>query len=220
MIPIRMGSKRVKNKNIRLLNNKPLLEYIIESTINSKIFDEIYLNSESESIKKYADKYNIKFYKRPPNLAQDNSSNDDFMYDFLKNIKCDIVIQLLATSPFITSNEIINFTKNMIQKKYDTLISVHNIQIECVYKNQAINFNKKKFTPPSQELEPIKAYACGIMGWKSEDFTKNMVKYNAAYHGGDGNIGYYSLEGFSTIDIDYENDFKLAEIIAKYLNNN
>ena len=79
-----------------------------------KIFDEIYLNSESELIKKYADKYNIKFYKRPSNLAQDNSSNDDFMYDFLKNIKCDIVIQLLATSPFITSNEIINFTKNRI----------------------------------------------------------------------------------------------------------
>ena len=49
-------------------------------------------------------------------------------------------------------------------------------------------------------LEPIKAYACGIMGWKTESFKKNIEKYGAAYHGGDDKIGFYEIKGFSTVE--------------------
>ena len=80
-----------------------------------------------------------------------------------------------------------------------------------------INFDQRKKTPPSQELEPIKAYACGIMGWKSDNFKQNINKYGAAYHGGEGNIGFFDLKGFSTVDIDQEEDFVLAEAIASSL---
>jgi len=45
MIPVRMGSKRVKNKNIRLLGEKPLVRHIIDAAKNSKYLTEIYLNS-------------------------------------------------------------------------------------------------------------------------------------------------------------------------------
>ena len=47
---------------------------------------------------------------------------------------------------------------------------------------------------------------------------KNMVKYGAAYHGGDGSIGFYELKGFSTIDIDNEEDFILAEAVLESKN--
>ena len=63
MIPVRLGSKRVKNKNLRLLGNKPLVAYVIEAAKKANIFDEIYLNSESEIFQEIADQYNIKFYK-------------------------------------------------------------------------------------------------------------------------------------------------------------
>ena len=66
-----------------------------------------------------------------------------------------------------------------------------------------------KQTPPSQSLMPIKAYACGIMGWNSYTFKKNMDKYGAGYHGGDGKTGFFQLKGFSTVDIDNEEDFKI-----------
>ena len=216
MIPVRLGSKRVKNKNLRLLDNIPLVEHIIKSTIETnnkyKLFDEIYLNSESEEFKKISDKYNIKFYKRPLYLASDTATNDEFTLDFLNNIKCDNLFQLLATSPLINSETIINFCNYMINNNYDTLISIYNVQIECIFKNQAINFNKLDKTQPSQSLEPIKAYACGLMGWNSNKFIQNMKEFNSAYHGGNGNIGYFELKGDELIDIDTEDDFKLAEL--------
>ena len=48
MIPARMGSKRIEKKNIRILNGKPLISYVIEAAIEANCFDEIYINSESK----------------------------------------------------------------------------------------------------------------------------------------------------------------------------
>ena len=219
MIPARLGSKRIKKKNIRLLNGIPLISYAIRAAKESGCFDEIYVNSESDIIGEIANQEGVKFYKRKSNLTTDSATNDDFALDFVNNVKCDILIQILPTSPFITEGEIISFVADMQTNSLDTLISVCEQKIECIYREQPINFVQKDKTPPSQFLEPIKSYACSLMGWKSENFIKNMKKYNSAYHGGDGEIGFFTLKGFSTIDIDNEEDFQLAEAAAMLLSN-
>ena len=124
------------------------------------------------------------------------------------------MVQLLSTSPFITTTEIDGFIKAMLDGDFETMISMSNVQIECIYKDRSINFEQTKKTPPSQLLEPIKAYACSLMGWETRRYKENIQKYKAAYHGGDGSIGFYELKGYSTIDIDYEDDFLLAESVA------
>ena len=62
MIPARLGSKRIKKKNLRLINNKPLISYVIEKAKKCKLFNEIYLNSDSRIFEKIAKKYGISFY--------------------------------------------------------------------------------------------------------------------------------------------------------------
>ena len=220
MIPARIGSKRIKKKNLRLINNKPLISYIIEKAKKCKLFNEIYLNSDSIIFEKIAKKYGINFYLRDKKLASDKSTNDEFTSDFMQKITGDIIIQILPTSPLISSNEIYDFTMFMIKNKYETLISVENKQIACLYKNKPINFDKLKHNPPSQTMEPVKVYACVLMGWKYSSFKNNIHKYGSAYHGGKGKVGYFELKGLSTIDIDTEEDFKLAEkiIIANQTN--
>jgi len=213
MIPVRMGSKRVKNKNLRLLGNKPLVAYIIEAALEANVFDEIYINSESDIFKEIAEQYGVKFYKRPDHLSSDEATNDHFTLDFMNNVEGDIIIQLLATSPFVTPEQIIEFTNNSI--KYDTQISTTKIKIESLYKGTPINFDQKEITPPSQLLNPVQAYACSLMSWKYDNYKSNMKKYGAGYHGGDGDIGFFELSGYATVDIDEEDDFKLADAILK-----
>ena len=174
MIPARLGSKRVKNKNLRLINGKPLISYVVSSAIDSNVFDEIYINSESDIFKRIADDLGVKFYKRSPDLSTDVATNDQFTLDFIENIGCNTVIQLLATSPFLNSDDIIGFVNEMKSKKYETLVSVSSAQIECVYDGKPINFNQKGETLPSQTLKPIHIYACGIMGWDTERYIENM----------------------------------------------
>ena len=180
MIPVRLGSKRIKYKNLRLINGKPLVSYVIESAINSNVFDQIYINSEAEEFREIADKYGISFYKRPENLASDSASNDDFVLDFIDNIDCNILTQILATSPFITSEDIRIFANKSLGG--DTIISVKDEQIECLYKNKAINFDQKSKTLPSQMLEPIKVYACGLMAWKTKKFKENISRTSRWQH--------------------------------------
>ena len=213
MIPARSGSKRVKNKNIRLLSGKPLISYVIETALKTKL--PVYINSDCEIILEYAKNLGCLEYKRNKFLARDSSTNDEFMEDFLKNIDCEFVLQILPTSPFITIGEINSFLASM--KTFDTTISVKNAQIGCVYQNKPINFEISKKNPPSQEMEPVKVYATSLMGWRSEVFLKNMKEYGSAYHGGKGSINYFTLEGWSTFDIGNELDFRIAESIAQFI---
>jgi CMP-N-acetylneuraminic acid synthetase/quercetin dioxygenase-like cupin family protein len=214
MIPARLGSKRIKNKNLRLLDGVPLIQYIVNAAKACPLLDEIYINSESTQFKGIAKESGIKFYQRPEELSSDTATNDDFALDFINNVECDILVQLLSTSPFISSEEIDGFIQAMLDGNFETMISVSDVRIECIYKGKSINFEQKEQTPPSQLLEPIKSYACSLMGWQINKFRENINRYNAAYHGGDGLVGFYELQGYSTIDIDNEEDFLLAESVS------
>lgn len=219
MIPARLGSTRVPKKNLRLLNGIPLIFYPIVLCKKVDIFDDVYLNSDAFILKKIAKEQGVKFYERSEYLCSDTATNDEFVYDFINNVKCDVIIQVLSTSPFITKKEIKNFVAYMLDNKYETLISVKNEQIECIYDGKPINFKQKGQTLPSQQLKPIQLYACSLMGWNVKRFKNNMKKYNSGYHGGDGSIGFFELNGFSSIDIDEEDDFQLCEGICSYLKN-
>lgn len=215
MTPVRLGSKRIKNKNLRLLAGKPLVAHAVEKCKQAEIFDEIYINSESEIFKPIADEYGVKFYKRPIELAGDKATNDEFVNDFLQNVPCDIVIQVNSTSPLTTADDIKRFVKCMIDNDYDTLHGVKMIQIEGLYDGKPLNFNQMKMMPPSQTLKPTMHFCSGIMGWKAKKHLENMERYGCATFGAKGKTGYFPLEGFSQIDIDNEEDWQLAELAIK-----
>ena len=218
MIPARIGSKRIKMKNLRYLGNKPLIYYSIESAKKSNVFDEIYLNSDSEIFEDIALNHGIKFYKRPDKLGDDKTNNDEFLLDFIDNINGDIVIQLLPTSPLILPKEIRDFTLKMLNNNYDTMVSVVNHQIACVYNNKPINFKLLEPHISSQEMRPVSSYATVLMGWKYQTFKESINTFGFAYHGSNTKIGYFTISGLSTIDIDNEEDFELAEAAIKFLN--
>ena len=213
MIPARSGSKRIKKKNLRLLSGKPLITYAMETACKTGL--PVYVNSDCDIILSLAKDYNCIPYKRSQDLCKDSSTNDEFVNDFIDNVGCDYVLQVLPTSPFITEEEINNFSKEMTN--YDTLVSVKDAQIGCIYKDTPINFRKDLQNPPSQEVEPVKVYATSLMGWKCSTFKKNMLELDCAYHGGTGKTGYFTLTGWSTVDIDKEEDFMIAESIAQMI---
>jgi CMP-N-acetylneuraminic acid synthetase/mannose-6-phosphate isomerase-like protein (cupin superfamily) len=225
MIPARSGSKRVPNKNIRLLSGKPLISYVFETCLD--IETDVWVNTDCDKILRLADDYEgLNKYKRPDYLGDDNTTNDDFMYDFMKNHpQYDYVIQVLPTSPFITKEEIESFKDKLLNGYIDTLISVKNEQIGAVYDDCPINFSKTKKNPPSQTMKPVQVYATSLMGWKVERFLNNYVEYGCAYHGGEDKFTdfemcktqYFPLTGFSKIDIDNEEDFVLAEAVAQFI---
>ena len=215
MIPVRLGSKRVKNKNLRYLGDKPLVAHVLETCCKLKVFNEIYLNSESLIFKKIAQEYGISFYHRHKKFAEPDITNDLFVEDFLMNIECDYLVQINSTAPFLSSDNIQSFTKKLVNGKYDTLQAVKEERIESIFNGEPLNFDPCGIMPESQNLEPIFHFTSGMHGFKRKTYLENMHKYGAGTYGCDGKIGYFPIKGFSTIDIDEEEDFRLAEVIYK-----
>ncbi len=215
-IPARMGSQRVPKKNVRLINGKPLIAWPIIAAKESGVFDEIYLNTDGTMLKPLAEDYGIKFYQRNEYLASAAAINDEWTLDFIQQVKADIVVQLLATSPLITPAEIKDFVQTMVNNKYDTLVSVVNHQIACLHQGKGINFTPMEKHKSSQNMIPVQSYASVLMAWDTKKYLEHHQKYGFAYHGADGKTGYYVIKGLSTIDIDHEEDFNLAEVAMAF----
>ena len=102
MIPARIGSQRLKLKNLALLNNKPLIYYAIHSAKNSKVFDKIFINSDDAVFKKIANRYKIDFYKRRKNLGSSNAKSDGANMLHLDNLE-KLLTNLVAIKKLVNS---------------------------------------------------------------------------------------------------------------------
>ena len=121
IVPARSGSKGLKNKNIKKLNNHPLLAYSISAGIQTEKINRTICSTDSEEIAEIAKKYNAEVpFIRPKALAEDTSLDLDVfqhVLDELKNregYKPDLVINLRPTSP-LRNSELLNKAILMIE---------------------------------------------------------------------------------------------------------
>ncbi|EAH8035273.1 acylneuraminate cytidylyltransferase family protein [Campylobacter jejuni] len=125
IIPARGGSKGIKNKNLVLLNNKPLIYYTIKAALNTKSISKVVVSSDSDEILNYAKSQNVDILKRPISLARDNTTSDKVLLHALKFYKdYEDVVFLQPTSPLRTNihiDEAFNLYKN---SNANALISV------------------------------------------------------------------------------------------------
>ena len=112
VIPARAGSKRCPGKNLKPFRGKPLIAWSIASACQSKYIDEIGISSEDEEIQNTARDWSqaetkVFIIRRPKELAQDTSTNEDVLRHAL-HVKPDFdwVILLQPTSPLRTAKDI------------------------------------------------------------------------------------------------------------------
>ena len=123
-IPARSGSTRLKNKNIRLLNNRPLIYWTVIKALKSKQFDEIIFSSESDKYYSILIKYLKKDRLNYKNLIFDkrhktHSIKTSKIFDYLKSDliekfklkKNDLLVQMLPTCPLRSIKTIKKITK-------------------------------------------------------------------------------------------------------------
>ncbi len=131
VIPARGGSKGLKNKNLKIIKNKPLIYWSIKSAKESKLFNEFFVSTENEKIKNIALKYGSKVIDRPKNLSKDTSKTIDVLKHAIKITKADIIVCIQPTSPNRPKRIIDKCLKIYFQKKVDTLATgriIHNYE--------------------------------------------------------------------------------------------
>jgi CMP-N-acetylneuraminic acid synthetase len=212
MIPARMGSQRLRKKNLQKLAGIPLITRAISKCKKSKVFDEIWVNSEHPAFGEIASQERVNFHKRPDKLADNNATSEDYVYEFLKNHPCKYLFQVHSIAPLIAVKDIRNFVDCMLKNDYDVLLGVVNEQIECVFKENPVNFTFKKKTN-SQELIPIQRLTWAITGWKRSNYIAAYEKKKCATYS--GKIGYYPFNRLAGHIIKTEQDLKIAQSLLK-----
>ena len=213
LIPARLGSKRVKCKNLRLIGGRPLISYCIDKIKAASCFDSVCVNSESPLIGEVAQRYGIEWYRRPPELALSTSMIDDYIYEFLCNRECDALAVVNPTSPFLTVSDMERAVKQFLASDCQTQLCCEAVQTHCFLDGEAVNFSTDGQHPRSQDLSPVLALNFAITIWDAKSFKK---QYEEKGHGVyTGKLGFFVTEGFASVDIDYEEDFALAEAIMQ-----
>ena len=88
IIPARSGSKGLKDKNIKLLNGKPLIAYTIEAALTTKIFEEVMVSTDSSYYAELSRQYGASVpFLRKEELAKDNTSSWDVVKQVLEDYK-------------------------------------------------------------------------------------------------------------------------------------
>lgn len=126
VIPARANSKRIPNKNLRLLNNHPMVYYAIKNALDSKYIDDVILTTDSEEIALVGNQMNIEVHMRDERLCGDDITLDPVIYDVVKRKECDYVISMQPTSPTLLVDTLDKAIKHCIEGGYDSVISAYN----------------------------------------------------------------------------------------------
>ena len=212
MIPARIGSTRLKMKNLALIAGKPMIAYAIEAAQKSGVFDQIILNSDSPIFEIIAQEYGCEFYLRPESMGSSTTKSDDVVLDFIQHYGGDIVVWVNPISPLQPAQEIREVVNYFLENNFDSLITVKNEQVNCILDSQPINFSLESKFAQTQELTPVQIFVYSLMMWKTDTFREAMkTQGHAILH---GKIGFYPVSKWSGIIIKTEEDLLLADFIA------
>lgn len=210
MLPARMGSQRLKRKNLRELAGVPLITRAIRKCKKAGVFDEIWVNSEHPDFAAIADAEGVKFHQRPEILGNNHATSEQYITEFLEKYSCEYLVQVHSIAPLLSTADVRQFVGSLENGEYDCLLSAELVQIECAYRNQPVNFRFSEKTN-SQDLEPIQRLSWSICAWRRSTFLAAAAAGRCATYS--GKVGFHPVSQLAGHVIKTEEDLKIAEAL-------
>lgn len=221
IITARGGSKRIPKKNIKEFCGKPIIQYSIEAAIESGVFDEIMVSTESEEIKEVAEQCGGKVpFMRSDAAAGDMAMTHEVVLEVLEEYKkrgeeFEYVCCIYPTAPFITADKLRESKERLEETGADGVVPVVAFSFppqRCfVIRDGKVQFNwPENRLVRSQDLEKW-YHDCGQYYFvRVEPFVKsqNLIMENTVP---------IIVDEMEVQDIDNYEDWKLAEIKYKFM---
>ena len=209
IIPVRTGSQRVKNKNIKPFGDTNLLELKIKVLKKVENIEKIIVNTDSYEMAEIARINDCEVIIRDGFYASSNINNTDYWEYLAKSTKEDCFILCQVTSPFVKTSTYKTAIKLFLEGEYDSINSV-SVEKKFLWKDDnPINY-EYYHTPKSQDLDKILSLNFGITIVNREllEKNKNLVLKKRLF---------IELDKLESLDIDDEFDFEIAEYFySKY----
>ncbi|WP_418187282.1 HAD-IIIA family hydrolase [Aliarcobacter lanthieri] len=216
-IPVRCGSKSIPFKNIKEFCGKPLVYWNIEALEKSNNIDKIFVATDCEEIKNVVNSFNfskVEVYDRDRENASDTATTESVMLEFInkQNFKHnDLFFLVQATSPLTQTKDFDKALETLKNENADSLLT-------CIITKRF--FWDKNANPINYDF---------INRPRRQDFDGLFMENGAFYINSIGNIkknknrlsgkiAIYEMEEFTSIEIDEEDDWLIAEkMMYKYI---
>ena len=215
-IPARSGSKRLKDKNFKTINNESLLEITISLAKKTKAFDEIYVSSDDLRAQQFSKNLDVNFILRSKKLSEDKTKVWDVLYEFLiskrDNFQSqDKIVLLLPTSPNRTKMNIEEGLTLIDEKKSNVLsVSTYKAPIEFALKvnnDSSVDIKQNKFlssnSTQTQQFSKLYYPNGNFFGSTVELYLKNKSFYANP-------LNVFITKDIESIDINTEEDLELV----------
>lgn len=216
-LPIRSGSKSIPNKNIKNFCGFPLSYWTIEALDKCKKIDKIIVALDSKEYEATLKKYNfekVEFYHRKSDNAQDKSSTESVMMEFLESEKAqeysdsDLFVLVQATSPFTQSEDIEKAIKKMEKEETDSLLSgVRFKRFLWNFDGKAKNYDFRK-RPRRQDFDGEFLENGAFYINKIGNIKKDRNRLS-------GKIATHEMEEYTSFEIDESDDWLICEELMK-----
>lgn len=205
-VPIRLNSKRVEGKNLKLLGGKPLMCHILDTLASVKAIDEVYVYCSQEEVRKYLPE-RVKFLKRPEYLDRDETLGKEIYEEFTRTVDADIYVLAHTTSPFTRRETVENALRMITDCGYDSAFSCQKVQTFAWYKGKPLNYDLCQI-PRTQTIEPVYVETSAFFMFRRDVWKvhKRRIGFNPFFA---------LVDNIEAVDIDWPDDFLFAEKIIK-----
>ena len=224
IIPARKGSKRIKNKNIKIFYNKPIIYYAIKNAIDSKVFDTVFVSTDCSKIANISRKYGAEVpFLRDEKLSDDHTVTSEVIKDFYKNIKnkyknIKFICCIYPANPLLSKSNLVKASKIILKNRYDYVFSAtkyqHPIQRAFYKKNNKIfmynsNYSKVRTQDITESYHDAGQFYFG----KANSWLKDKKIFSK-------NSQFIEIARNNCCDIDNLEDWNFAKILFKNKDSN
>jgi len=213
-IPVRGGSKSIPLKNIKKINGRPLIYWVLDATTECEGIDKVVVSTDSKKISEVVDKYNskkIKIIDRSKEVSTDTASTESVMLEFADNYDFNDIILVQATSPLLDAKDLNRGLEKYREKDTDSILSVVR-QKRFIWEEQGseakpfnYNYNER---PRRQEFAGF-LVENGAFYITSK---KRLLKYKSRLS---GNIEIIEMDEETYFEIDEPTDWVIVEELLK-----
>lgn len=211
VIPARGGSKGIPRKNIRLLNNKPLISYSIDIAKSSEYVDDVVVTTDDSEIALLSEKFGASVIRRSDELSSDEIPLDPVIYDaMIKKEKLafdeyDIVITLQPTSPLLKSSTLDKAIEKFEDFNIDSVISVvDDRHLSWGYDEENQRYFPNYYERKNRQFLPKDFRETGAILASRRRFINEMSRLG-------NNLDLIEVSREESVDIDNYEDWWIAE---------
>lgn len=218
IIPARSGSKGLRDKNIKLLKEKPLLVYSVEAAQKAKIFDCIHVSTDSQKYADIAKKYGADVpFLRSEELASDYAGTWETVEEVLKQYAdrgrlFETVVLLQPTSPLRNDEDIVLAYEMFQRPEVKAVVSVCEVDHSPLWSNilpgnySMENFQRLESCGPRQQMDIYYRINGAIYMIDRKFLQEDHKIFRKGCYA-------YIMDKERSIDIDTQFDFSIAEFL-------